>query len=252
LIREGDWVLVYIDRKRKKLVRAERGKTFGSDAGALRLDDVIGREYGEPVKLSTGVTAYLLRPTLEDFLYSFKRVTQVIYPKDLGLMMIKLGAGPGKRCLEGGSGSGFVAAALSWVGCEVASFEVRREHLEVARRNLRRFGLDAAFVRAPLWEAPEVYGEGYFDLAVVDVGDPWRALEGVWRALKGGAPAAFWLPTYNQLEKLKKSSEDMFVWLESLEVGERRIKVEEGATRPEQIGIAFTGFWAFLRKKLHP
>lgn len=248
MIKEGDLVLIYIDKKRKKVVRVRRGEVFGSDAGLLRLDEVIGKKYGEEVRLSTGVKAYILRPTLEDLLYSFKRRTQVIYPKDIGIMLLKLGAGPGKRCLEGGSGSGFVTAALSWVGCKVASFEVRKEHLEVAKRNLASVGLDATFVRAPLWEAPEVYGEESFDLAVVDVGDPWRVVDEVWRALKGGAPAAFWLPTFNQLEKLKSSIKGKFIWMESLELLERKLKVEEGATRPEQFGVTFTGFWAFVRK----
>ncbi len=243
-------MLIYLDKRRKKLVRVEKGKTFGSDKGILRLDDVIGKDYGESVELSTGAKAYLLRPTLEDLLYSFRRRTQVIYPKDLGLMAVKLGAGPGKRALEGGIGSGFVAATLAWFGCKVYSFEVRKEHLEVAKRNLRFAGLldRVTLAKASLSEAPDVYGDEFFDLAVVDVGDPWRAVDGVWRALKGGAPAAFWLPTFNQLEKLKAAVKGKFIWMESLEVVERRLKVEEGATRPEQAGITFTGFWAFLRK----
>jgi len=247
-VREGDLVLIYIDKRRKKLVKAIKGKVFGSDLGVLKLDDVIGKRYGESVEFSTGARAYILKPTLEDVLFSFKRRTQVIYPKDLGLMAIKLGAGPGKRCLEGGSGSGFVAATLSWFGCDVASFEVRKEHLYVAKRNLEEVGLRVTFVNASIGEAPEVYGEESFDAAAVDVGDPWKYVDGVWRALKGGAPAAFWLPTYNQLEKLKEASRGKFIWMESLEVNERRLKVEKGATRPEQTGITFTGFWAFLRK----
>ena len=241
-------MLIYIDRRRKKVVKVERGKVYGSDLGVIKLDDIIGKRYGEGVELSTGAKAYLLKPSLEDILYSFKRRTQVIYPKDLGLMAIKVGAGPGRRCLEGGSGSGFVAATLSWFGCEVASFEVRKEHLEVAKRNLRWAGLDATFVKASISEAPEVYGEESFDAAVVDLGDPWEHLEGIWKALKGGAPAAFWVPTFNQLEKLKEKSKGKFLWLESLEVNERRVKVERGATRPEQTGITFTGFWVFMRK----
>jgi len=167
-------------------------------------------------------------------------------------MLIKLGAGPGKRCLEGGTGSGYVTAALSWVGCKVASFELRKEHLSNAIRNLRKFGLDknVIFVNDSLERAPEAFGEEFFDLAVVDVGDPWNALQGVWRALKGGSPVAVWLPTTNQLEKLKNSIGEKFLWVEALEVFERRMKVSLGAVRPEQFGITFTGYMVILRKVL--
>ena len=250
MIREGDLVLIWIDRRRKRVVKAERGKTFGSDLGVLRLDEVIGKEYGDPVRLSTGAKAYLLKPTLEDVLYSFKRRTQVIYPKDIGMMLVKLGIRPGMKVLEGGSGSGFVTASLAWLGAKVYTFEKRREHLSVALRNLRWANLidRVIAVKGGIEEAPEVYGEGYFDAAVIDMGDPWRVVDHVWKALKPGSPAAFWLPTFNQLEKLKATLEGKFLWQESLELWERRVKVEEGATRPEQLGVSFTGFWAFARR----
>ncbi|UXD21393.1 protein L-isoaspartate methyltransferase [Ignicoccus pacificus DSM 13166] len=249
-LKYGDLVLVYLDNKRRKVIRLREGGVYTSDKGVLRHDDVVGLSYGSSVILSTGFKAYLLRPTLEDLLREFSRRTQVIYPKDIGLMIVKLGAGPRMRCLEGGTGSGYVTASLSWVGCKVATFEMRREHLEVAKKNLRRFGLDknVVFVRDTLANAPRVFGEEVFDLAVVDVGDPWNVVEGVWKALKGGAPTAFWLPTTNQLEKLKKALEGRFLWIEALEVTERRMRVSVGAVRPEQFGITFTGYLVIARK----
>ena len=250
MIREGDLVLIWIDRRRKKVVKVERGKTFGSDMGVLKLDEVIGKEYGESVRLSTGVEAFLLKPTLEDVLYSFKRRTQVIYPKDIGIMLVKLGIRPGMKVLEGGTGSGFVTASLAWLGAKVYTFEKRKEHLSIALRNLRWSNLidKVIAVRGSIGEAPKVYGKGYFDAAVIDLGDPWRVVDSVWEALKPGSPVAFWLPTFDQLEKLKEALEGKFLWQESLELWERRIKVEKGATRPEQLGISFTGFWAFARR----
>ncbi len=249
-LKYGDLVLVYIDNKRKKVVRLKPGGKYTSDKGVFNHDEVVGKKYGEVVKLSTGVKAYLLRPTLDDVLREFGRLTQVIYPKDIGMMLMKLGVGPGKKCLEGGTGSGFVTASLSWMGCKVYTFELRRRHLYNAIRNLRRFGLDrnVVFANDSLDNAPNVYGKEFFDVAVVDVGDPWRVAKGVWEALKGGAPAAFWLPTFNQLEKLKESLEGLFLWQEVIELSERRIKVSPGATRPEQLGITFTGFLVITRK----
>ncbi|MEM3142446.1 MAG: protein methyltransferase, partial [Zestosphaera sp.] len=73
-----------MDEKRSKVVRVVKGKTLHTDRGYLNLDDLVGLEWGSKVRLSTGVTAYVLKPTLVDLMFkSFKRVTQVIYPKDL-------------------------------------------------------------------------------------------------------------------------------------------------------------------------
>ncbi len=243
-------VLIWIDRRRKKVVKVEKGKTFGSDMGVLKLDDIIGKEYGNSVTLSTGTKALLLRPTLEDVLYSFKRKTQVIYPKDIGMMIVKLGIRAGMRVLEGGTGSAFITASLAWLGAKVYTFEKRREHLSVALRNLKWANLadKVIAVKGGIEEAPHVYGTEQFEAAVIDLGDPWKVVDGVWKALKPGSPTAFWLPTFDQLEKLKEALRGKFLWQESLELWERRIKVEKGATRPEQLGITFTGFWVFARR----
>ncbi len=251
MIKEGDLVLLWFDEKRKWVVRVERGRRFESDRGVLMLDDVIGKEYGESVLTSKGWKVFLLRPTLTDLLEEFRRRTQVIYPKDIGYIIMRLGIRPGMKVLEAGTGSGFVTASLSWFGARVYSFEIRKEHLRTSMKNLERFGLrkNVIYIYDDVTNAPEVLGERSVDAAIIDLADPWEKVESVARTLRGGSPAAFFLPTYNQLEKLKESLKPYFTPMEVYELMMRKIKVERGATRPEQIMIGFTGFIVITRKK---
>ncbi len=251
LIKEGDLVLLWFDEKRRWVVKVERGKRFGSDKGFIRAEQLIGREYGESIETSKGWRVFLLRPTLSDILEEFKRKTQVIYPKDIGYMIVRLGIKPGMKVLEAGTGSGYVTASLSWLGARVYSFEIKKEHLKVSIRNLERFGLkkNVIYIYDDVGRAPEVLGERIIDAAIIDLANPWEKVESVARVLKGGAPAAFFLPTYNQLERLKESIKPFFTPIETYELMLRRVKVEKGATRPEQIMIGFTGFIVITRKK---
>ena len=251
MIKEGDLVLLWFDERRRWVVKVERGKRFESDRGVIQLDQVIGKEYGESVETSKGWKAFLLRPTLSDILEEFKRRTQVIYPKDIGYMILRLGVRPGVKVLEAGTGSGYVTASLSWLGARVYSFEIRKEHLITSIKNLERFGLrrNVVYIYDDVERAPEILGEGTMDIAIIDLANPWEKVKSVAKVLKGGAPAAFFLPTYNQLERLKESLKPYFTPMETYEIMLRKIKVERGATRPEQMMIGFTGFIVITRKK---
>ncbi|MDW8010929.1 MAG: methyltransferase domain-containing protein, partial [Sulfolobales archaeon] len=145
IINEGDYVLIYVDSKRSKVVKVSRGAKFESDKGTLDLGNVIGLRYGSQVHLSTGARAYLLKPLHIDLVSRFRRVTQVVYPKDSGFMIVLSGIGPGSYVLEVGVGTGyftsFIANAVRPSGL-VVGYEVRPEYAEVAVRNLAKLGLD--------------------------------------------------------------------------------------------------------------
>jgi len=54
---------------------------------------------------STGRAFLVLRPTLADVVLKMPRGAQVIYPKDLGAILVAADIGPGQRVLEAGVGS---------------------------------------------------------------------------------------------------------------------------------------------------
>ena len=249
---EGCLALLVIDERRRWVVRLRRGGVLGSDRGVVRHDDVIGVEYGGWVRTNRGVPVLVLQPRLVDLEERFfRRRSQVIYPKDHGLIAVELDLKPGMRVLEVGVGSGFTTAFLaSMVGPEgrVYSYEARRDMLEVAERNLREAGL---LDRVVLHHADARMGveERDLDAAVVDMPDPWALLPVLEEALRPGAAAAFYMPAVNQVYRLLAALKARERWAEMRvsEVLRRDYEPRADALRPRTTMIAHTGYLAFVR-----
>ena len=60
---EGDYVLIYLDARRTYMIKMEAGKTH-THKGYLKLDELIGKQYGEPIKSSLGINFTTLKPAL--------------------------------------------------------------------------------------------------------------------------------------------------------------------------------------------
>lgn len=256
IIRDGDLVVVAIVRDvstRTYYFRIRSGNVYSTIAGILRGSDVVGRVYGECLELVEG-EACLLKPTLRELMENFyERITQVVYPKDAGVISFELGLKPGMRVLEGGTGSGFLTSELARIVCpngRVYSYDVRRESLEVADRNLRLSGLRDC-VELKLGDVRMGVEERDLDAAVLDIPDPWEALEPLWVSVKPAAPLVAFIPTLNQIIKLveRLSKTKRWILLKIVEVNERDMDFSVEAVRPSRAST-FTGYIAVLRKVL--
>ena len=69
------------------------GGQFHSHAGVLDHDELIGAEEGVSVRTTRGARLVALRPTLGEYVLEMPRGAQVIYPKDLGPILIIMEAG---------------------------------------------------------------------------------------------------------------------------------------------------------------
>ena len=101
-IDEGDDVLLYLDRRRTYMVKIEGGKQFHTHKGYIDLGDIIGKPYGSPLVSSLGVTFHALKPLIRDRILKTNRRTQVLYPKDIGFLLLQLNVGSGSRVVEAG------------------------------------------------------------------------------------------------------------------------------------------------------
>ncbi|MCD6324396.1 MAG: tRNA (adenine-N1)-methyltransferase [Desulfurococcales archaeon] len=250
-MREGDLVLLYVDSRRSKLFKAVRGVRVSTDKGSLNADDVLGLPWGSKVKLSTGVEAYVLKPTLNDILMKgFRRVTQVVYPKDISFVINLLSIAPGSKVLESGVGTGFMTAALAYhVGAsgKVFGYEVREDFARTALRNLRLAGLDDR-VDIKVRDIREGVDESGLDAAFLDLPDPWEALQEVRKALRPSSPAVIFTPSANQVMKsLRALRSGPFLDLRVYEVILREYQADPEALRPRTLGVMHTGYVVFFR-----
>src|SRR2546430_13402397 len=100
--RADERVLLADAKQRRYLVRLAEGGEFHTHAGVVAHDDLIGREEGVTVRSSSGARYTALRPTLTDFVLKMPRGAQVIYPKDLGPLLMLADIHAGVRVLEAG------------------------------------------------------------------------------------------------------------------------------------------------------
>ena len=227
------------------------GGKFETHRGILQHDDLIGLPWGSQVFSHLGAGFFLLQPSLADVLTNLRRNTQIMYPKDIGFILVTLGVGPGSRVVEAGTGSGSMAVALAHaVGTEgrVFSYEQRPEMQTLARKNLTRLGFEER-VELKLRDIAEGFDETDADALFLDVPNPYDYLTQARAALKPGGFFASIIPTFNQLEVLLHGlRRNGFAFIEACEVLLRYYKPEPTRLRPTDRMVAHTCFLVFARR----
>ncbi|OYT27895.1 MAG: hypothetical protein B6U95_05460 [Thermofilum sp. ex4484_82] len=251
MIKKGDFVLLYLDEKRKYLVRVDPAKELHTHKGIIRLNKIEGKKYGETVITHLNVSFKILKPLLVDFLENFTRTTQIIYPKDSALMIIMSGIGPGSRVVEAGTGTGALTAVLAYYvrpTGKVYSYDIKKQNIERAKRNLKKIGLEK-WVVFKIGDVTQKIDEKEVDAVFLDLPTPWLAVKTAYYSLTNGGVFVSFSPTINQVEKTMEAlREHRFVNCKAVELLLRTYKVKMGETRPETFMIGHTGYIVFARK----
>jgi len=253
IIREGEDVLLYLDRKRTYLVRVEKGKSFHTHKGFVQLNDLVEKEYGTRVTSSMGVEFVALRPTIRDYIFKIKRETQISYPKDIALILMFSGVSPGSRVVEAGTGTGALTSALAFYvkpTGRVYSYEIRQEFVDLALKNLKRVGV-SEHVELKNKDITEGIDEEEVDAVILDMATPWLVIPHAYSALKGSGVLVSFSPTIDQVVKTVEAlNEKGFVDVETVESLMRGMQIERGKTRPQTLMTGHTGYITFARKAL--
>jgi tRNA (adenine57-N1/adenine58-N1)-methyltransferase len=243
--RAGEKALLVDSKGRRHLLTLREGAEFHTHAGVLSHDTLIGREEGSTVRSSQGARYLAVRPTLGEVVLEMPRGAQVIYPKDLGPILMLADVFPGARVLEAGLGSGALSMALLRTGAEVTGYEVRPEFAERALANVAAFLGEEPLSRYHV-EVRDVYegtGERGLDRVLLDLPEPWRAVEHAAGALRPGGIIVSYLPTVPQVMQLREALPPAgFVLAETVEVLQRPWHVDGLSVRPEHRMVAHTGF----------
>ena len=246
----GDRALVLDSKGRRYLLTLSAGAEFHTHAGFVRHDDVLGSEEGTVVRSTTGGRYVVVRPTLAEFVLKMPRGAQVIYPKDLGPILMLADVFPGARVLEAGVGSGALSMTLLRAGAELTGYELRPDFASRARANVEGFlGPDAAerfrVEHRDVYEGVDATG---LDRVVLDVPEPWRVVKHAEGALRPGGILVAYLPTIGQVAQLRETlASGPFGLAETVEVLHRGWHVEGQSVRPDHRMVGHTGFLTSAR-----
>ncbi|ROR01836.1 tRNA (adenine-N1)-methyltransferase [Desulfosoma caldarium] len=248
----GELVLLTSQKGKTWLVRAGSG-SFSCHLGNVDLQDVVGRQEGEWLETHRGAKVFLFRPSLGDYVHKLKRRTQVIYPKDMGAFWIYGDIRPGDVVLETGVGSGALSLALlRAVGPKgrLISVEVRPEFAQLARKNIEVF-----FGKTPdnhtllVADVTALPLKVTVDRVVLDLPEPWLAVEAVSACLRTGGLLLSLSPQVGQAQMVcQELKRHGYANVTTFELLKRNWKIDARRARPEDRMIGHTGFITVAKK----
>jgi tRNA (adenine57-N1/adenine58-N1)-methyltransferase len=247
----GDRVLVVDNKGRRHLVTLEVGGQFHTHAGILAHDDLIDHADGTTVRTSRGARLVAVRPTLAEYVLEMPRGAQVIYPKDIGPILVLADVFPGARILESGVGSGALTTALlRAIGPtgHITGYEIRDDFAARAVANVHGFlGVDVP-LDVEVRDVYERIDERELDRVMLDLPEPWRVVKHAVSALRTGGILLAYLPTILQVGRLREElANSPFAMAETVEVLQRGWHVEGQSIRPDHRMVAHTGFLTHAR-----
>ena len=244
----GERILLVDAKERRYLITLRPSASFHTHVGIVEHDDLIGIPEGSTVLGSTGRRFLVVRPTLSDAVLKMPRGAQVIYPKDLGAILIEADIAPGMKVLEAGVGSGALSMALLRAGAEVIGYELREDFAERARSNVAAMGAGSDRYRVEIRDVYEGIAEEGLDRILLDLPEPWQVLPHAAKALRPGGILCAYLPSINQTSQLRAALDDGGFGLAStLEVLHRTWHIEPRSVRPDHRMVGHTGFLTTAR-----
>jgi tRNA (adenine57-N1/adenine58-N1)-methyltransferase len=255
-IEHNDFIFLILDERRRWLVQVKKGESFHTHRGIIEFDDLIGEPYGTCVFSrphdEQGYKFRVLKPLPSDFVVHMSRKTQIIYPKDAGLILLYTGIGPGSKVVEVGSGSGALTCILGHYvkpNGKVYSYDIRGKSLRQARKNVKKAGLEGVVsVQYGNIFEDDIEHEN-MDVVVLDMPTPWKTIEKIKSLLKLSGSVVSFSPTIEQAKKTTHAlRKHEFIEIKTVELLMREMQVKKNATRPKSRMIGHSGYLTFGRR----
>lgn len=239
---------ILITRQGRKFYAKNLDEDLHTQYGFVKKEELKKSKEGDLLKSNTGKELFAFEPSFIDLYRKIKRGAQIIPLKDIGLIITETGINKESRVLDAGSGSGALACFLASIAKEVITYEIRDDFIEIVKSNIEFLNLKNIKVKKK--DIYEEIDDKHIDVIILDVPEPWKALESCSKALKPGGFLVSYSPSVPQvadfINSLRKN--ENFVYLKTCEITEREWEVEERKVRPKSAAIGHSGFLSFARK----
>ncbi|MHB1208616.1 MAG: tRNA (adenine-N1)-methyltransferase [Acidimicrobiales bacterium] len=249
ILNEGERVMLIDAKDRHYLITLRADAAFHTHAGIIQHNDVIGAQEGSVIRGNTERSFLVLRPTMSDVVLKMPRGAQVIYPKDLGTILMQADIGPGMRVLEAGVGSGALSMTLLRAGALITGYEIREDFAQQATKNVHdMLGQDVAY-DIQIRDVTLGIDERDLDRIILDMPEPWEVVKHAEQALRPGGILLAYLPTINQTQLLRETLRQFsFGMEETVEILRRTWHIDGRSVRPDHRMVAHTGFLTSARR----
>ncbi len=237
---------ILIDHKtQKKHFVKDLEEDFHTSNGVISKEDL--NSENSIIESNKGAKFTLLTPTFTDLWQNLNRGPQIIQQKDIGLILAKTGVGKNSKVVDAGGGSGSLCLSLANVAKEVITYEINAEHYDIIQKNIKLFGMDNLTLKQD-----NVYNgidETDVDVITLDLPEPWQVLPHIEKSLKNSGHLVVYLPNISQVTKFIDATKKTKIRvIETIELLERKWKIEGLVIRPEHDMLGHTAFLVFCRK----
>lgn len=247
----SEWIKVYTSGGKIYIIKLQRGARLETHRGYIDHSEIVSTEYGKKIRFSSGEGAFILRPGIDDNSMKIKRMTQIVYPKDIGFILLKLNVKEGDYILEAGLGSASMCGALArYVGNsgKIFTYEKREEFLKTSMSNLNKWNILNRVV-FHLQDVEDGFKESEMDAAFIDLPHPTPQISNVRNCLKFGGRLCVLCPTVNQSSQVIFEMNDAgFTHIEMWESIFRPFKTNPDRIRPVDMIYAHTAYLIFGQK----
>ena len=249
ILQAGERVMLIDAKDRQYLITLKPDAAFHTHAGIIQHNDVIGAVEGSLIKGNTERSFLVVRPTLSEVILKMPRGAQVIYPKDLGTILMQADIGPGMRVLEAGVGSGALSMTLLRAGALITGYEIREDFAEHAKNTVHEYlGTDVHY-DIQIRDVTQGIDEVNLDRIILDMPEPSLVVEHAEKALRPGGIFLAYLPTINQTQLLRETLRKyQFGLEETVEIFRRTWHIDGRSVRPDHRMVGHTGFLTSARR----
>ncbi len=250
MIQKDTPVLIISEDNKRYLTLFSQDKKLHTHLGVINFSEIT--HFGQKLLSSKGKTFFVLKPSIADTILKIKRKTTILYPKDMGFMLMNVISFDTKAVSEVGSGSGGLTVFLSMVldkSIKIYSFERRKEFLELAKKNVLQLGVPERVEFVLRDVSKEGFGDFVFDALFVDVSEPWEIIPHAKISLSQGGALVSLSPNFEQVKKTVATLKENGFYVEkTVEIFEREILVREYGVRPKERMISHTGYITIAKK----
>ena len=235
--------------KNKYLSVIENDKEFITNEGKFKFSDL--KRIPSIVTTSTGIDLQIYSPTYKEFISLMKRGPQIIYPKDVGQIIVESNLHNSSRVLEIGSGSGaltlYLYSLLKNTG-ELYSLDSSKKNQRRANKTISRYlstyskdKVDVNFIHEHLENFKFNNLEDKIDIIITDVPEPWDFF--INNKIHTNINWVSYLPSMTQIIRINETlKENNFQDIEVKEVILRDWIVDKKVVRPTNKLVSHTGF----------